>query len=49
LIINKAVDTKVAKEASSKELKRYENHASDRIEKAKKAGKASAQETKNKK
>ena len=49
LIINKFVDTKIAKETAEKELKRYENHASDRIEKAKNAGKASAQETKNKK
>ena len=49
LIINKIVDVKMAKKASETELKRYENHAADRIEKAKNAGKASAQETKNKK
>lgn len=49
LIINKLVDVKMAKKESAKELKRYENHAADRIEKAKNAGKASAQETKNKK
>jgi hypothetical protein len=39
----------MAKKETAKELKRYENHAADRIEKAKKAGKTSAQETKNKK
>jgi membrane protein insertase Oxa1/YidC/SpoIIIJ len=49
LVINKMVDVKMAKKETAKELKRYENHASDRIEKAKKAGKTSAQETKNKK
>ena len=49
LIINKFVDAKVAKTVAEKELKRYENHAADRIEKAKNAGKASAQEKKNKK
>ena len=49
LIINKVVDVKTAKKESEKELKRYENHAADRIEKAKKQGKASAEETKKKK
>ena len=49
LIINKIVDAKVAKTESAKELKRYENHAADRIEKAKNAGKESAEKTKNKK
>ena len=49
LIINKVVDAKVSKQAAEKELKRYENHAADRIEKAKSAGKASAEETKKKK
>ena len=49
LIINKAVDAKMAKQTAEKEIKRFENHASDRIEKAKNAGKASAQETKKKK
>jgi putative hemolysin len=37
------------KQTAEKEIKRFENHASDRIEKAKNAGKASAQETKKKK
>jgi len=49
LIINKLVDRKFAKESAEKEVKRYENHASDRIEKAKNAGRESAQATKNKK
>lgn len=49
LIINKLVDVKMAKKEAAKEAKRYENHAADRIEKAKNAGKASAEETKKKK
>ena len=49
LIINKIVDMKMAKKESVKELKRYENHAAERIEKAKTQGKASAEETKKKK
>ena len=49
LIINKIVDVKMAKKEAAKELKRYENHAAERIEKAKKQGKASAQEAKKKK
>ena len=49
LIINKIVDVKTAKKEEVKELKRYENHAAERIEKAKNQGKASAEETKKKK
>ena len=49
LIINKIVDVKMAKKESVQELKRYENHAADRIEKAKQQGKASAEQSKKNK
>ena len=49
LVINKIVDVTTAKKQAVKEVKRYENHASDRIEKAKQAGKASAEESKKNK
>ncbi len=48
LIINKLVDVKMAKKESVAAVKRYENHAADRIEKAKNAGKESANKKKNK-
>lgn len=48
LIINKIVDVKMAKKEAAAEVKRYENHASDRIEKARNAGKESAEESKKK-
>ncbi len=47
-VINKAVDRKVEKKATAASVKRYENHAADRIEKAKKAGKQSAEESRKK-
>ena len=49
LIINKIVDVKMKKKETEKELKRYENNAAERIEKAKNQGRASAEETKKKK
>ena len=49
LIINKIVDVKFAKESTEKQMKSYQNHSTERIEKAKNAGKMSAQERKNKK
>ncbi len=48
LVINKAVDGKAAKKEREETIKHYENHASDRIEKAISAGKQSAEESKNK-
>ncbi len=48
LIINKFVDRKLEKKQEKATVKRYENHAMDRIEKAKNAGKESAQESKKK-
>ena len=38
----------MAKKEAAAEVKRYENHASDRIEKARNAGKESAEESKKK-
>ncbi len=49
MIINKLVDKKMEKKEEVASIKRYENHASERIEKAKTAGRASAQEIKKKK
>jgi hypothetical protein len=49
LVINKLVDRKVGKELAAKEMKRYENHAADRIQKAREAGKAAAAATKKSK
>ncbi len=48
LVINKLVDVRMAKKATAASIKKYENHAADRIEKAKNAGKESAEESKNK-
>ena len=48
LLINKLVDVSMAKKEAAKEVKRYQNHAAERIEKAKNAGKASAEESKKK-
>ena len=48
LIINKFVDVKVAKKAAAIETKKMGNPTAERIEKAKNAGKASAQASKKK-
>ncbi len=49
LVINKIVDTKLEKQEEEASVKRYENNALERIEKAKNAGKKSAEESKKKK
>ncbi len=49
LIINKLVDSKMEKKEAAASVKKYENFASDRIEKAKNAGRESAEESKKKK
>ncbi len=48
LVINKLVDRKSAKKEATATVKRYENHAMDRIEQARNAGKQSAQDSKKK-
>ena len=49
LIINKFVDKKLAKEEASATVVRMDNRTVSRIEAAKNAGKASAQDTREKK
>ncbi len=49
LVINKIVDSKAEKQAEAATQKKNENHAQERIERAKAEGKKSAEETKNKK
>ncbi len=48
LVINKFVDMKAEKKEVEASIKRYQNDALDRIEQAKNAGKASAEESKKK-
>ncbi len=49
LVINKIVDTRVEKKQEVAREAKYKNHATERIEKAKNAGKESAKESKKKK